>query len=162
MRRHQVPAEPRRHAITTTAANDGRRPQVVVVGAGAAGTLVALHLTRTAGRRCTGIDVVLLDPADQWGGGVASGAGEDQHLLNVPASGMSALPEDPGHFVAWRRREDPLDRAEPSVFAARREYGRYLDETLRAALTASSDHVSLRHLRAGAQAVRRSGDRVAV
>src|SRR4051794_24364277 len=161
-RRHEVPAKPRRHAMTAAAADDGRRPQVVVVGAGAAGTLVALHLTRTAGRRCTGIDVVLLDPADRWGRGVAFGTVEDQHLLNVPASGMSALPEDPGHFVAWRRREDPRDRAAPSAFASRREYGRYLDETLRAALTASSDHVSVRHVRTGAEAVRRIGDRVVV
>ena len=33
------------------------RPEVVVVGAGAAGTLVALHLTRTAALRSTGLDV---------------------------------------------------------------------------------------------------------
>src|SRR3954453_7074218 len=104
MRRHQVPAEPRRHAMTTTAGNDGRRPQVVVVGAGAAGSLVALPLTRTAGRRCTGIDVVLLDPADRWGRGVAFGTVEDQHLLNVPAGGRGPLPGARGPFVSCPRR----------------------------------------------------------
>ncbi|MDX6300285.1 MAG: hypothetical protein QOF53_1499 [Nocardioidaceae bacterium] len=146
----------------TTASDARRRPCVVIVGAGAAGTLVALHLARTAGRRSTGLDLVLVDPADRSGRGVAFGTVEDQHLLNVPASGMSALPEDPGHFVAWLRREHPLDRSDPAAFASRREYGRYLDETLQAALAAASDHVALRHVRAGAQAVRRSAEGVAV
>ena len=76
-------------SVTTTGA--GRchtgRPRVVIVGAGAAGTLVALHLARTAGQRSTALDVVLLDPADRWGRGVSFGTADDQHLLNVPASG---------------------------------------------------------------------------
>jgi hypothetical protein len=83
------------------------RPRIVIVGGGAAGTLVALHLIRTAGRRSTGCDIVLLDPVDLLGRGVAFGTTDERHLLNVPASGMSALPEDPGHFVAWRGRQDP-------------------------------------------------------
>ena len=60
------------------------RPSVIVVGAGAAGTLVAIHLARTARRRSLGLDVTLIDPADRWGRGVAFGTGDDQHLLNVP------------------------------------------------------------------------------
>lgn len=138
------------------------RPSVVVVGAGAAGALVALHLTRTAALRSTAVDVTLLDPADRWGRGVSFGTADDQHLLNVPAAGMSALPEDPGHFVAWRRREHPQARPEPAAFAPRREYGRYLDETLQGAVAAAVDHVIVRHVRAGAEAVRRTGARVTV
>jgi uncharacterized NAD(P)/FAD-binding protein YdhS len=106
--------------------------------------------------------VVLLDPADRWGRGVSFGTVDDQHLLNVPASGMSALPEDPAHFVSWRRREHPVEGADPGAFAPRREYGRYLDETLRRALDAASDQVSVRHVRAEACGVRRIADRVAI
>jgi len=136
---------------------------VVIVGAGAAGTLVALHLARAATRRSTRLDVVLLDPADRWGRGVSFGTFDDQHLLNVPASGMSALPEDPGHFVSWHRRQHPLEAAaDPGAFAPRREFGRYLDETLQAALLAAADHVSVRHVRARACGIRRLGDRVAI
>ena len=43
---------------------------------------------------------------------------------------MSALPEDPGHFVAWRARQHPELMTEPGVFAPRVDWGRYLDETL--------------------------------
>lgn len=139
------------------------RARVVIVGAGAAGTLVALHLARAAALRSTGLDVVLLDPADRWGRGVSFGTVDDQHLLNVPASGMSALPEDPGHFVSWHRRQHPLEAAaDPGAFAPRREFGRYLDETLQAALLAAADHVSVRHVRARACGIRRLGDRVAI
>src|SRR6187402_3540649 len=105
-------------------------PIVVIVGAGAAGTLVALHLTRTAGRRGTGVDIVLVEPEDRWARGVAFGTSDDAHLLNVPAQGMSALPEDPAHFVAWRDREEGGVRTDPYTFAPRRQFARYLDETL--------------------------------
>jgi len=133
------------------------RPRILVVGGGAAGTLVALHLVRTAGRRSTGSDIVLVDPVDQLGRGVAFGTTDEQHLLNVPASGMSVLPEDPGHFVAWRGRQDPDWPSEPWDFAPRRHFARYLHETLTEAVSAAADHVTLRHVRAQAVAVRRAG-----
>ncbi|UUZ60267.1 FAD/NAD(P)-binding protein [Nocardioides sp. B-3] len=79
-----------------------KRPQVVVIGAGAAGTPVAIHLARNAHQRGTSVDLVLVDPADRAGRGTAFGTTDDEHLLNVPAAGMTALPQDPGHFVAWR------------------------------------------------------------
>jgi uncharacterized NAD(P)/FAD-binding protein YdhS len=140
----------------------GARPVVLVVGGGAAGTLVAIHLARTARRRSTGLDLVVVDPADLLARGVAFGTPDDQHLLNVPASGMSALPEDPGHFVAWRGRqgEDAGDRPfEPWLFASRRQFAHYLHETLTDSLATAADsssRVTLRHVRARAAGVRRS------
>src|SRR6476646_1566005 len=101
-------------------------PRIVVVGAGAAGSLTALHLARTARRRGTPLEVVLLDPAAYRARGTAFGTTDERHLLNVPAGGMSALPEEPGHFVAWRARAYHDLRAEPGVFARREQFGRYL------------------------------------
>ncbi|KAA1423067.1 lycopene cyclase [Mumia zhuanghuii] len=130
---------------------------MVIVGAGAAGTLVALHLARTAGRRSTGIDVVLVDPADRWGRGTSFGTLDDQHLLNVPAAGMSALPEDPAHFVGWRTREE-TDGGDPATFARRRQYARYLDETLTETYQGPpGEFASLHHVRASAVSLRRTG-----
>jgi uncharacterized NAD(P)/FAD-binding protein YdhS len=133
------------------------RPRILIVGGGAAGTLVALHLVRTAGRRSTGCDVLLIDPADLLGRGVAFGTSDERHLLNVPASGMSALPEDPGHFVAWRGRQDPDRPSEPWDFAPRRQFARYLHETLTDAVSAGAGYATLRQVRAHAVAVRRAG-----
>ena len=133
------------------------RPTVVIVGAGASGTLVALHLARTAGGRSTAVDVVLVDPADRWGRGPSFGTTDDQHLLNVPAAGMSVLPQDPAHFVAWRTRENPENGSDPGTFARRREFARYLDETLTDTYQGPpGDFASLTHLRTRAVALRRT------
>src|SRR4051812_23393721 len=138
-----------------------RTPRVAVVGAGASGSLSVLHLARAARRRGTGLDVVLLDPALHRARGTAFGTTDSQHLLNVPAGGMSALPEDPGHFVAWRARQHPELMTEPGVFAPRVDWGRYLDETLSRTL-AHDEHVSLRHLRVRAVGLRRDDSGVMV
>lgn len=140
-----------------------RRPTVLIAGAGAAGTLTALHLVRTAHTRSSGLDIVLVDPAERHGRGTAFGTAFDEHLLNVPASGMSALPQDPGHFVTWRRR----DAVDPSYqttydFAPRRQFGRYLEETLAEALSGSLGETTLRHVREEAAHVRRTTDGVAL
>ena len=125
------------------------RPHVVVVGAGASGTLTTIHLVRASGRRGAGVEITLLDPADRWGRGTAFGTTDDQHLLNVPASGMSALPEDPSHFVQWRG-------GAAYEFAPRREYARYLDELLTATLNSSLVNTTVRHHRLRAVGVRRA------
>lgn len=138
------------------------RPVVVIVGGGAAGTLTALHLVRTASRRSTGLDITVIDPADRCARGVAFGTRDAAHLLNVPASGMSALPEDPGHFVAWRHRDDPDRPSVPYDFAPREQFGRYLEQTLDEALAAALGDVTLRHLRQRAVQVRRTASGVRV
>lgn len=137
-------------------ATDGphRRPVLAIVGAGAAGTLTATHLLRLAGRRSTAVDIVLIDPADRWGRGVAFGTTDDRHLLNVPASGMSAFPEDPGHFVAWRRRELDREVGDAWEFAPRRELGRYLDDTLTRARDAAATLATLTYRRGSVARVR--------
>jgi FAD-NAD(P)-binding len=50
-----------------------------------------------------------------------------QHVLNVRAANMSALPDDPDHFWRWlsNRTEGPLC-PDPFCFVPRRSYGDYL------------------------------------
>ena len=138
------------------------RQTVVIVGAGAAGTLTAIHLLRAAGRRSSSLEVVLLDPGDRWGRGVAFGTHDEAHLLNVPASGMSAFPENPGDFAAWNARHDPVGDAGPAAFLPRRRFALYLDDTLAQAIASTGGGVSLRHVRAGATGVRRTPTGVTV
>ncbi len=131
-------------------------PRIVVVGAGASGVLVATHLARAAARRATRVAVELVDPADRWGRGTAFGTLDGEHLLNVPAVGMSALPEDPLHFLHWLEREHDEPVA-PYTFAERRAYGRYLDDTITEAFQNSLGLATVRHRRARATSLRRSG-----
>lgn len=138
----------------------GRRPTVVVIGGGAAGTLTALHLARAAARRSTSLQIVLVDPAERPAAGVAFGTTDERHVLNVPAAGMSALPEDPRHFVVWRERNG-LGVGDYE-FAPRREWARYLGECLGEALRGSFGEVTLRHLRRAARDVTGTGTEVRV
>ncbi|MCW2504930.1 MAG: hypothetical protein JWO79_3214 [Actinomycetia bacterium] len=107
-------------------------PTVAVAGAGAAGTLTAIHLVAAAERAGTPLRILIADPDPHTGRGVAYGTTDRRHLLNVPAGKLSAWPADPGHFAAWLAAEG-VPGAGPGLFAPRAEYGRYLAHTLAAA-----------------------------
>lgn len=100
--------------------------RVVVVGAGAAGTLTSAHLVTALSPRHV---VELVDPVATTGRGTAYSTADDRHLLNVPASGMSAFPRDPDHFVRWVRRHHDA-AAQPQDFLPRRVYGDYVEDLL--------------------------------
>ena len=100
---------------------------VVVVGAGAAGALTASHLVTGLSQRYR---VVLVDPAPTTGRGTAYSTTDERHLLNVPASGMSAFPRDPEHFFRWVRRHHDAE-AQPQDFVPRHVYGAYVESCSR-------------------------------
>lgn len=100
------------------------RPTVAVIGGGASGTLAAIHLLR----RSEPLQLVVVEERRRLGRGVAYGTTCDEHLLNVPAAGMSAYPDDPGHFLRWARTRRPDTDA--TSFLPRRLYGEYLEACL--------------------------------
>jgi uncharacterized NAD(P)/FAD-binding protein YdhS len=105
---------------------------VVVVGAGAAGVLTSLRLLEHAETRGQRLEVVLVDPAEETGRGIAYSTREPAHLLNVPAGKLSADPGDPGQFARWASGH--LDRTvEPTDFVPRFVLGSYLADRLDAA-----------------------------
>jgi uncharacterized NAD(P)/FAD-binding protein YdhS len=97
------------------------RPTVAIVGGGASGVLTALHLLR----RRAPVRIVLIEERAQLGRGVAYSTTCDAHLLNVPASQMSAFPDEPRHFLQWARDRHP--EVEAGSFLPRRLYGQYLE-----------------------------------
>lgn len=97
------------------------RPTVAIVGGGASGVLTAVHLLR----RRVPVRIVLVEDRPRLGRGVAYGTTCDAHLLNVPAHGMSAYPEEPDHFLTWARARRP--GVERRSFLPRRLYGEYLE-----------------------------------
>ncbi|MBX3167736.1 MAG: FAD-dependent oxidoreductase [Candidatus Eremiobacteraeota bacterium] len=92
----------------------------VIVGSGFSGLMVAVNLVRQdyAGR------VVLVEKRPVVAQGAAYSTAFPGHLLNVPAFGMSAYPDEPDHFKTWAVargfRED--------AFVPRCLYGEYLKE----------------------------------
>ncbi|MCA0393978.1 MAG: FAD/NAD(P)-binding protein [Proteobacteria bacterium] len=116
------------------------RHDAVIIGGGAAGTLVAIRLLAAGLRR-----IAIVEPDAMLARGAAYATDLPEHLLNVIASRMSALDEDPGHFVRFLAAEQP--GADPATlgdsFAPRRDYGRYLRHTL----AAQPGHETLVHVR---------------
>jgi uncharacterized NAD(P)/FAD-binding protein YdhS len=109
---------------------------VAIIGAGFSGTLQAINLLRHDGPRAT-----LIERAPVAGEGLAYGAAHPSHVLNVRAGNMSALPDDPDHFVRWLTARGVADAA--GTFAARVTYGEYLRELLDEALASSGDRLTL-------------------
>ncbi len=101
---------------------------VAIVGGGAAGVLVAMRLLADPASR---LRIAIVEPDVELGRGAAYATAQPEHLLNVVAGGMSAFAEDPQHFVRFLSAPTGDADALARSFAARRDYGRYLRETLR-------------------------------
>ncbi|WEK48345.1 MAG: FAD-dependent oxidoreductase [Candidatus Andeanibacterium colombiense] len=109
---------------------------VAIVGGGFSGTLMAVNLLRYGDTRVT-----LIERGDSFARGAAYSTKEPRHLLNVRAGNMSALADQPDHFVDWLRRHD-CDAVHG--FASRRDYGRYLGALLSETITNSRGRLQLR------------------
>jgi uncharacterized NAD(P)/FAD-binding protein YdhS len=108
---------------------------LIIVGGGAGGVLVALHVVRNSRESTT---LTIIEPQQRLGEGVAYSTQDDTHLLNVPAGGMSAYSDDPQHFAAWAG-------CAPDAFVARHRYAAYLRSELASAVAASNT-VHMQHV----------------
>lgn len=112
--------------VTATAAS---LVDILVIGGGACGTLVARHLLDVGGLR-----VALVEPRHAPGLGIAYATPQAEHLLNVNAARMSAFDARPDDFVDFLARHPQCADLDPTVlpgmFAPRRLYGAYLQTRL--------------------------------
>jgi uncharacterized NAD(P)/FAD-binding protein YdhS len=98
---------------------------IAIIGGGVSGTLAAFHLVRQG----TPARVILIDQRPDFGLGLAYSTPSLRHLLNVPAGKISALPDQPDHFLTWlRENHDPT--ATEKTFAPRAIFGRYIQSLL--------------------------------
>jgi uncharacterized NAD(P)/FAD-binding protein YdhS len=128
------------------------RPRVAVVGAGFSGLLTALRLLLAP----DGPTVMLIEKGPRFGRGAAYATANPRHLLNVRATNMSALVEQPSHFMDWLSAVgvEAADR----MFVTRDRYGQYLQSLLREATAeTASGRLVLEH--DAVTAIDRRGDR---
>jgi len=105
---------------------------VLIVGGGFSGAMLAFQLLR----RDPQLSIAIVDGGENLGRGLAYRTTYLCHILNVSAGSMSALPDDPSHFLRWaRRNHDP--NVQEGSFLPRMVYGRYLDSLLKEAATRS-------------------------
>ncbi|WP_368563066.1 FAD/NAD(P)-binding protein [Pseudoxanthomonas sp. UTMC 1351] len=111
---------------------------LAIIGGGAAGVLATIHALRVAR---TAVRIVLIEPAERLGEGVAYATRYREHLLNVPIRRMSAFDDAPADFLDYMMdvSDDGADRQTLAhQYAERRQYGHYLRDRLERARAASS------------------------
>lgn len=103
---------------------------IAIIGGGFSGISVAAQLAKQAKEP---INILIFNYKYPVTKGVAYHTTNDQHLLNVPASGMSFFADAPYHFVEWLGKNYPdkfLSQAKDhnDSFIARGIYGQYITE----------------------------------
>ncbi|CAN5474059.1 FAD/NAD(P)-binding protein [soil metagenome] len=81
--------------------------------------------------------ITLVEPKTEIALGLAYSTTCDEHLLNVSAAGMSALADEPEHFLNYARSKDASVLAED--FLPRKFFGQYVQELVHGAI-AKIDH----------------------
>ncbi len=123
--------------MTDTAKHD--LVDLAIIGGGAAGVMVALQALR---RARAPLRVCLFEAASTLAEGIAYATPAPQHLLNVPAGRMSALPDQPADFVDYLRQAGTcpeLPEADLAQhFVPRFHYAGYLRQRLAEADQASA------------------------
>ena len=139
-------------------------PRIAIVGAGFTGTLLAVHLLRQAQSPLT---IHVYETHGWFGRGIAYSTGNPSHLLNVRVANMSALPDDPAHFLLWLWRFDYSVDGLPippsgHAFVPRGIYGSYLEDTFIAARKAAAPGVECETIAVEVAGLRRLRDRYAL
>lgn len=128
-------------------------PVVAIIGGGFTGAALAYHLVH--GISAGTARIVMFEPRQLIGGGLAYDTDEAVHRINVPATRMSLFPGDEEHFPRWLEetgalRDDPeAVTTDGRVFPRRGAFGRYVHAHL-APLVADG---SLEHRKARVRSV---------
>jgi cation diffusion facilitator CzcD-associated flavoprotein CzcO len=89
--------------------------RVIIIGGGASGALLAYQLLRDPS---SAFRVTLIEKRSDIGRGVAYSTVRNEHLLNVHAANMSALPDDPIISGAGCRHVKSTARSLPTAIAS--------------------------------------------
>jgi uncharacterized NAD(P)/FAD-binding protein YdhS len=105
------------------------KQKVIIIGGGFSGTMVAIQMVK---KGYGPLHIVIISDGEKLNRGVAFSAYSSNHLLNVKASHMSALPDQPFHFLDWAMKQPAYENIDRNVmsnaFLPRHVYGQYLTE----------------------------------
>jgi uncharacterized NAD(P)/FAD-binding protein YdhS len=133
------------------------RRHAIIIGGGASGVLLAYQLLRL-GRHA--FRVTLIEQRPEIGRGIAYHTGNPDHLLNVRAANMSALPEDPDHFWRWLSAQDTCQCIDRYCFVPRRVYGDYVASLIKPLVSRGDEAAGLRILTGECVSIRENADGV--
>jgi uncharacterized NAD(P)/FAD-binding protein YdhS len=123
LQRQRMPLVPGQSVVHRK--SEGFARDAIIVGGGASGVLLAYQLLR---HPASNFRVTLIEKRAEFGRGLAYHTGNPDHLLNVRAANMSALPDQPDHFWRWLSTHGADKRLCPDhyCFVPRRVYGDYI------------------------------------
>jgi len=125
-------------------------PTIGIVGGGYIGSAAAIHLARCSRQS---LDLVIVEPSEALGGGVAFSANDPDHRLNAPSRVHFLYPENTESFTEWHRLSgaqaaDPGSvAADGRVYARRADFGAYVSEELDAHRQENPSGSTITHLR---------------
>ncbi|RDL46470.1 hypothetical protein BLJAPNOD_06664 [Ensifer sp. M14] len=109
-----------------------RRPVVAIIGGGFTGAVLAANLARNMPGHA--VDIIVFEPRERLGAGLAYDTSDPAHRVNVPAARMSLLTDDPDDFLRWLTAEgEPRDdpdalAADGNLYPRRTAFGRYVGD----------------------------------
>lgn len=106
--------------------------------------------------------LTLIDPSDRLGRGIAYGATDPEHRINVPSDRMSLFGDDPTHATRWLHHNGFLPDAGSTDdlghhYVARAAYGAYVEAMLAEAIASSAPQVAFAHRRGRATGIATDG-----
>lgn len=138
--------------------------RIIIIGGGFSGASAAVQLAR---KIADPIAIKVIEPAAELGAGLAYSTDDPVHRLNAITAAHSIDVADPFHFTDWCR-EQGLAQGDPDalvangeMFVRRRDFRRYLKETV-AAHAAMSNGSTITHVRERASDLRLTRDGVHV
>ncbi|APG93486.1 FAD/NAD(P)-binding protein [Sinorhizobium americanum] len=132
---------------------------VAIIGGGFSGAAVALHLARGLNDG-KDVRIVVFEPRERLGAGLAYDTTEPAHRINVPAYRMSLYPDEPESFANYlarsgTRAHDPAAyTAEGIPFPRRSVFGDYVAAEIAPLLSSGA----IEHRRKRVADVRRTGE----
>lgn len=135
------------------------RPKIAIIGGGFTGAVVALNLLRRLPPESAKLAVI--EPRAVLGAGLAYSTRDPAHRVNVPASRLLVLTEEPGAFDFWFKASDAAASDPEALLSDGRAYpqravfGAYVDGLLRRAAGASCS-IPFEHIRSPAIRVDRA------
>lgn len=135
-----------------------RKPVIAVVGGGFSGAAFALHLVR---HYRTTAEIVVFEPRERLGTGLAYSTPDNAHRINVPAERMSLYPDQPDSFLTFvlSKQEHAFDSdlyaPDGSPYPRRRLFGDYVASEIGPLLASGA----VQHRRASVIAINRLMDR---
>ncbi|MEP7456523.1 FAD/NAD(P)-binding protein [Phyllobacterium sp. SB3] len=138
------------------------RPVVAIIGGGFSGTAIAYHLAKQTSPN--DIEIIIIEPRERLGGGLAYSSIDPAHRINVPASKMTMVSAEPDHFARWlamdaASAEDALARtATGDAFPQRSVFGRYVYDHIEPFLKSGQ----IQHVRDKAREAILAGERYSI